>query len=52
MVFIVYLGSSLELAVTNESSLGLFSYLLTHAKKSHIVLIAICYDFKKQRRNL
>lgn len=44
---IVYLGSSLLLTVTNEPSLGLFSYLLTHAKKTDIVLIAICYEFKK-----
>lgn len=35
------------LTVTNEPSLGLFSYLLTHAKKTDIVLIAICYEFKK-----
>lgn len=49
MVFflIVYLGSSLLLTVTNEPSLVLFSYLLTHAKKTDIVLIAICYEFKK-----
>lgn len=44
---IVYLGSSLLLTVTNEPSLGLFSYLLIHAKKTDIVLIAICYEFKK-----